>query len=181
MTGVAAWRETTTVPRIVAYDVAVPGWTAPPLRIVQLSDLHYGPPDMPLARLNAIVDQANALHPDLIALTGDYHGGKWIDLDSGNLDDAIRPLRRLRSRYGTFAVRGNHDEPFWTPIVLPRYRMTYLQNSHADAGPITVAGIDDLVDRVREHCHRARRHSRRPAGAADDARARQLRPRPAGG
>ncbi len=142
--GVAAWRETTADPRVVAYDVAVPGWTAPPLRIVQLSDLHYGPPDMPLARLRRIVDQANALHPDLIALTGDYHGGKWIDLDSGNLDDAIRPLARLRSRYGTFAVRGNHDEPFWTPIVLPRYRMTYLQNAHADAGPVTVAGIDDL-------------------------------------
>ena len=142
--GIVAWRETTAIPVIVAYDVAMSGWTAPPLRIVQLSDLHFGPPDMPLARLNAIVDQANALHPDLIALTGDYHGGKWIDLDSGNLDDAIRPLRRLRSRYGTFAVRGNHDEPYWTPIVLPRYRMTYLQNTHADAGPVTVAGIDDL-------------------------------------
>ncbi len=142
---VAAWRQTIATPLVVAYDVAVPGWAAPPLRIVQLSDLHFGVPDMPPARLAAIVDQANALHPDLIALTGDYHGGKWIDLDSGNLDDAIRPLARLRSRYGTFAVRGNHDEPYWTPRVLPRYRMTYLENAHAAAGPITVAGVDDLA------------------------------------
>ena len=140
----AAWRETTATPVVVAYDVAVPGWTAPPLRIVQLSDLHFGRPDMSAARVAGIVAQANALHPDLVALTGDYQGGKWIDLASGNLDDAIRPLAQLRSRYGTFAVRGNHDEPYWTPRVLPRYRMTYLENAHADAGPLTVAGIDDL-------------------------------------
>ena len=138
------WRQATAVPRVVAYDVAVPGWTAPPLRIVQLSDLHMGAPDMPLTRLAAIVAQVNALHPDLVALTGDYHGGKWFDFGSENLDDAVRPLRRLQSRYGTFAVRGNHDEPFWTPRVLPRYRMTYLQNARAEAGPLTVAGVDDL-------------------------------------
>ena len=140
----AMYHAALAMPVVVTYDVAVPGWTAPPLRIVQLADLHYGPPDMSAARLAAIVDQANALHPDLIALTGDYHGGKWLDLASGNLDDAVRPLARLRSRFGTFAVRGNHDEPYWTPRVLPRYHMTYLENAHVDAGPITVAGIDDL-------------------------------------
>ncbi len=141
----ALYRNATATPRIVAYDIAITGWTAPPLRIVQLSDIHMGPPDMPLARLSAIVDRVNALHPDLIALTGDYHGGKFIDGDAGNLDDGVRPLKRLRARYGIFAVRGNHDEPYWTPIVLPRYHMTYLQNRHIDAGPLTIAGIDDAM------------------------------------
>lgn len=140
---VAMYRNATARPIVAAYDVAVAGWRGPPLRVVQLSDTHMGPPDMPVARLAAIVAQANALHPDLVVLTGDYHGGKFIDGDSGNLDDAVRPLKALRSRFGTFAVRGNHDDPFWTPRVLPRYRMTYLQNSHADAGPVTIAGIDD--------------------------------------
>lgn len=119
------------------------GWTAPPLKIVQVSDIHMGVPDMPATRVAALVAQVNALHPDLIALTGDYHGGKLIDGASGDLDDAVRPLARLRSRYGTFAVRGNHDEPYWSPRVLPRFRMTYLQNRHADAGPVIVAGVDD--------------------------------------
>ena len=141
----AGYRNAVVTPVVVAYDIAVPGWTGPPLRIVQLSDIHLGPPDMPAARVRAIVAQANALHPDLIALTGDYHGGKLIDGDSGNLDDAVRPLKALRSRLGTFAVRGNHDEPYWSPRVLPRYRMTYLQNSHADAGPVVVAGVDDRL------------------------------------
>ena len=138
------YRNALATPVVVAYDVAVPGWTAPPLRIVQLSDVHMGWPDMPVARVARIVAQANALRPDLVVLTGDYHGGKLVDTASGNLDDAVRPFRALRSRYGTFAVRGNHDEPFWTPLVLPHYHMTYLENAHADAGPVVIAGVDDL-------------------------------------
>ena len=141
----AGWREAQATPRVVAYDVPVAGWTGPPLRIAQLSDIHLGPPDMPATRVASIVAQVNALRPDLIVLTGDYHGGKLIDGKAGNLDNAIRPLARLRSRFGTFAVRGNHDEPYWSPRVLPRYGMTYLQNTHADAGPIIVAGSDDLT------------------------------------
>ena len=133
---IVGWRGATLVPVVVAYDVAVANWPAgmPALRIVLLTDIHAGVPDMPAVRVAAIVDQVNALRPDLIALAGDYHGGKLIDGDSGNLDDAVRPLARLRSRLGTFAVRGNHDEAYWSPRVLPRYRMTYLQNGWADAG-----------------------------------------------
>lgn len=134
-------------PVVVRYDVAVSGWPAalPPLRVVQLSDIHMGPPDMPVARVAAIVAQANALRPDLVVLTGDYYGGKLVEGGGGTLDDAIRPLRALRSRYGTFAIRGNHDNAWWAPRVLPRYHMTYLQNRHADAGPVVIAGVDDLI------------------------------------
>ncbi len=149
--GRAMYRNALADPVVVAYDVVVPGWTAPPLRLVELTDIHVGTPDMTIPRLKRIVAQANALRPDLVALTGDYNGGKLIgglfrdgDGGRGNLDDAVRPLKALRLRLGTFAVRGNHDEPYWTPRVLPRYRMTYLENAHADAGPIVVAGVDDL-------------------------------------
>ncbi len=142
------WREATAVPVVVRYSIAVPGWPAgePPLRIVQLSDTHAGLPDMPLSRLQRIIAQVNALDPDLVVLTGDYQGGKLLfDSGTGNLDDVVRPFRALRSRLGTFAVRGNHDNAVWSPIVLPRYRMTYLQNRWADAGPVVLAGVDDLT------------------------------------
>lgn len=143
-----AWREARRTPVVVRYDVAVPGWPAgqPPLRIVQLTDTHAGLPDMPVARLAAIVAQANALEPDLVVLTGDYQGAKWFGQDYRNLDVVVRPFRALRSRLGTYAVRGNHDDAYWSPKVIPRYRVTYLQNSHADAGPIVVAGVDDLSE-----------------------------------
>ncbi len=143
---IAGWREATRVPVVVRYDVAVPNWPAgqPPLRIVQLSDTHAGLPDMPLDRLYAIIAQANALKPDLIVLTGDYQGEKLFVRTPTSLDRVVKPFRALRSRLGTFAVRGNHDDAFWSPIVLPRYRLTYLQNRWADAGPVIIAGIDDL-------------------------------------
>ncbi len=142
------WRrmvaEALMTPRVVHFDVAVAGWSGPPLRIVQVTDIHHGPPDMPTARVAALVCQVDALAPDLVALTGDYNAGKFFDGDTGNLDDAVRPWRRLHPRFGTYAVRGNHDEPYWTPRVLPRYGMTYLENGHVDAGPVIVAGVDDL-------------------------------------
>ena len=144
----AGWREATAVPIVVRYDIAVPGWPAgqPPLRVVQLSDTHAGLPDMPLARLRRIIAQVNALAPDLIILTGDYQGEKLLfDSGTSNLDDVVRPFRDLRSRLGTFAVRGNHDNAFWSPAVLPRYRITYLQNRWVDAGPVIVAGLDDFT------------------------------------
>lgn len=146
--GLAGWREATRTPVVVSYDIAVANWPAgqPPLRIVQLSDTHAGPPDMPLARLRAIIAQVNALKPDLVVLTGDYMGEKLFVHEGGNLDDVVRPFRALRSRLGTFAVRGNHDNGYWSPTVMPRYRMTYLQNSWADAGPVVVAGVDDFTN-----------------------------------
>ena len=142
----AGWREASSAPRVATYDVTMPDWPTGqlPLRMVQLSDTHEGLPDMPPSRLDAIVDQVNALKPDLVVMTGDYHGGKIDDYASGNLDDAVRPFKRLQSRLGTFAVRGNHDERHWSPIVIPRYRITYLQNRWVDAGPLIIAGLDDL-------------------------------------
>jgi hypothetical protein len=136
----------TRTPIVVRYNVGLADWPAgtPPLTIVQLSDIHFGVPDMPAERVARIVAQANALKPDLTVLTGDYHGGKLWDLDSGNLDNAVRPLKALRARYGVFAVRGNHDGPYWTPIVFARTPITLLQNRWVRAGPIVLAGVDDI-------------------------------------
>jgi len=139
--------EATRAPVVVRYDVPLADWPAgaPPLRIVQLSDVHFSFPDMPEARIARIVAQANALKPDLIVISGDLMGGKIKDIDIGNLDVAVRPLTRLRARYGVFAVRGNHDEPYWTPIVLGRTPIRLLQDRWVDIGPIVLAGVDDIT------------------------------------
>src|ERR1700686_2978728 len=80
------------------------------LRIVHLSDLHYGPIVNPI-HLDRAIAAANDLKPDLIALTGDY-----ISHDRSYAAPCAELVGRLRARYGVFAVLGNHD--LWTDAAL---------------------------------------------------------------
>ena len=72
-------------------------------RIVQLTDVHVGP-TIGRGFVEQIVDRANALVPDLIAITGDL-----VDGTVGQLADAIEPLARLRAPHGVYFVTGNHE------------------------------------------------------------------------
>src|SRR5437773_8671299 len=80
------------------------------LRIVHLSDFHYGPLT-DSRHLERAVEAANDLQPDLIALTGDY-----ISHDRSYAAPCAELVGRLRARYGVFAVLGNHDH--WTDAAL---------------------------------------------------------------
>ena len=80
------------------------------LRVVHLSDLHYGPIVNP-KHLERAIAAANDLQPDLIALTGDY-----ISHDRSYAAPCAELVGRLRARYGVFAVLGNHDH--WTDAAL---------------------------------------------------------------
>src|SRR5207249_4640628 len=80
------------------------------LRIVHLSDLHFGPIVNP-RHLERAIEAANDLRPDLIALTGDY-----ISHDRSYAAPCAELVGRLRARYGVFAVLGNHDH--WTDAAL---------------------------------------------------------------
>ena len=80
------------------------------LRIVHLSDLHYGPLT-DSRHLERAVGAANDLRPDLIALTGDY-----ISQDRVYAAPCAELVGRLRARFGVYAVLGNHDH--WTDAAL---------------------------------------------------------------
>ncbi|HMG76122.1 MAG TPA: metallophosphoesterase [Pyrinomonadaceae bacterium] len=80
------------------------------LRVVHLSDFHYGPIVNP-RHLERAIEAANDLQPDLIALTGDY-----ISHDRSYAAPCAELVGRLRARYGVFAVLGNHDH--WTDAAL---------------------------------------------------------------
>src|SRR5881394_3979507 len=80
------------------------------LRIVHLSDFHYGPLT-DSRHLERAVQAANDLRPDLIALTGDY-----ISHDRSYAAPCAELISRLRARHGVFAVLGNHDH--WTDAEL---------------------------------------------------------------
>ena len=72
-------------------------------RIVLLTDIHRGA-FFSEKRVGRIVDQANALAPDLILLGGDYVYGN-TDYESSCFSE----LARLEAPWGRFAVLGNHD------------------------------------------------------------------------
>lgn len=115
------------------------------LTIVQVSDLHFGIFDG-RERAAEIVEQVNALEPDLIAVTGDL-----IDTFAPLFGDELSPLADLRARHGVYFVTGNHEYYFkvdeWLPVI-ERLGMDVLANERVEIGAgddrIYLAGVNDL-------------------------------------
>ncbi|MDR2887078.1 MAG: metallophosphoesterase [Bacteroidales bacterium] len=74
------------------------------LKIVQISDLHLAGFHSHGKVLLEYMNIINSLAPDLLINTGDFVSYGWREFDSY---DTI--LSRAGSRYGSFAVLGNHD------------------------------------------------------------------------
>ncbi|HRP02353.1 MAG TPA: metallophosphoesterase [Candidatus Kapabacteria bacterium] len=72
-------------------------------KIVQISDLHLGSfPDK-----TAIIEMCHliqSLNPDIIFITGDF-----VNFDVNELDMGLEEVSKLKSKYGIYAILGNHD------------------------------------------------------------------------
>ena len=141
--GWAGWLGAIRDPAVVHYRVELAGLQRP-LRLVHLSDLHGSNWDMPQVRLNRIMDQVNALEPDLVVVTGDFHASKIWDPPM-RMDDAVQPLTRLKAPLGVWSVPGNHDDPYWIRWVMRRFGLKLLAGDLVDVGPIQIVGSDDLI------------------------------------
>jgi len=73
-------------------------------KIAQLSDLHFDGLRLSDSMLAEAIELSNAAEPDLVALTGDY-----VTDDPAPIQALAQRLQQLTSRYGTYAVLGNHD------------------------------------------------------------------------
>jgi hypothetical protein len=74
-----------------------------PLRVVHLSDLHFGR----FLKANMVkrwVDASLQESPDLIVITGDF-----VDSTTGDFQPLISELSRLKALLGVWGVWGNHD------------------------------------------------------------------------
>lgn len=80
------------------------------LRIVHLSDMHLATFYNHYKKLEDVVNTVNGLNPDLILNTGDFISYGWKEYDRC---DTI--LRKSISRFGNFAVLGNHDMGTYFP------------------------------------------------------------------
>lgn len=122
------------------------------LRIVYVSDIHYGSQLFSGARLTSLINRINALNADIVLFGGDYASDKWSAVAFfENLP------RRISSNYGVYAVVGECDR---SPIEQKGNAPSALRNKMSEAGvtllcnevatlrigtsDIYIAGIDDV-------------------------------------
>ncbi|MBD2138490.1 metallophosphoesterase [Anabaena sp. FACHB-1237] len=74
------------------------------LKLVQLSDFHYGNYHLSSRLLTEAIAVTNSLKPDFIFLTGDY-----VNNTPEPIYQLAEHLQKLNSRYGIYAILGNHD------------------------------------------------------------------------
>jgi uncharacterized protein len=72
-------------------------------RIVQLTDIHVSP-TIKRPFIEEVVEQANLLQPDMVAVTGDL-----VDGSVNRLRYDVAPLADLKAADGCFFVTGNHE------------------------------------------------------------------------
>ncbi len=72
--------------------------------IAQISDLHVGTYGSDTSFVSKVVDEVNALSPDVVAFTGDI-----VNRKTSELLPFVAPLSRLSGRDGVYSILGNHD------------------------------------------------------------------------
>jgi uncharacterized protein len=132
--------------RIRRVDVPIAGLPAAldGFSIVQITDLHVGA-SIKRRFLERVVDAANGLGADMIAITGDLADGSVRELAPHT-----EPLSKLSARHGIFFVTGNHE--YYSGVhdwvsEMRRLGLAVLLNEHIvlvhDGASVVVAGVTD--------------------------------------
>lgn len=139
------YREATQDPliRTATFKATGPLADRRPVRILLMSDAHVESPETPPVRLSRIVEQANALHPDIIVIAGDFVGDSALATKKYSIQQAVAPLRELKASLGVFAVAGNHDRRDAAKLgyALQAVRVTLLDDDAIQVGPIALGGF----------------------------------------
>ncbi|MDX8479251.1 metallophosphoesterase [Mesorhizobium sp. VK24D] len=92
------------------YSLTPPHWPAGlKLRIAALADIHACRPWMTPERIGSLVEQANALQPDLVVLLGDYVDGMQMVTADVPAPEWASALSGLKAPLGVHSILGNHD------------------------------------------------------------------------
>lgn len=138
------------------------------LTLAVASDIHLGT-IVCKSRFEKIVDEINGLQPDLILLPGDV-----VDEDLGPVieQNLGETLRKLKSRYGVFAVTGNHEYIGGVEAAcryLTDHGITMLRDE-----AVTIDGVATVVGREDLSYNRASGRRRRELSDLVDAVDRSL-------
>lgn len=151
ISGLTAWgmHQAFAQPQVQELAIRLPELRQP-VRLVMLTDLHADRHKQ-APFFQEVVARTNVLQADAIVITGDFEDGSLDELAP-----ALLPLRDLRSRWGTFAVDGNHDyfsgHEAWQHY-LSGLGIRFLNNEHVLPGPghIVLAGVTDPAA-ARDNC-----------------------------
>jgi predicted MPP superfamily phosphohydrolase len=129
-------------------DVDIDGFSFEDFTIAQLSDLHVGP-TIGKSFVEECVERVNALQPDMVVITGDL-----VDRSVERIENALAPLRDLRSAHGTYFILGNHEYFHGPQSIIEHLRtlnITPLLNENLVIGKgssrFNLIGINDLVSK----------------------------------
>ncbi|WP_347313054.1 metallophosphoesterase [Defluviimonas sp. SAOS-178_SWC] len=95
--------------RVKRWRIAPAHWTAGPLRIAVVADVHMGEPFLTLKRLQQVVARTNALGADLIVILGDLEAGHRFITKKVSMEATAAVLAQLTAPLGVHAILGNHD------------------------------------------------------------------------
>lgn len=157
--GYAGWVEPGLRLRVQNWAVQPKGWSAGPLRIVMIADLHAGAPLMTEDRVQAICDRAMREAGDLVVLMGDYRASHRFQSREIPVEAVAPILAGLTASLGVHAILGNHDwwddaqaqarraaGPIHTGLVLQAAGISVLTNRAVKlgqgAGAFWLAGLD---------------------------------------
>jgi predicted MPP superfamily phosphohydrolase len=116
--------------------------TAPPLRIVHLTDTHV---ERFSFREAGIVRRVNALHPDIVVLTGDYLNLSYLS-DPTTADHFRQLVNQLQTTHGIYAVRGSVEpRPESMAWLLEGTEVAWLEQEAVTVDvrgqPVTLVGV----------------------------------------
>ncbi len=123
------------------------------LKIVQISDLHYG--DTTNEKdLKQIIEKINTLKPDIVFFTGDLYSN---GLEENAKNELITNLKDIKVSIKKYAIKGNHDDEAWDEV-MKESNFVDLNNNidviyNNNASNILITGIntnDDINESIKK-------------------------------
>lgn len=116
------------------------------IKIIQLSDLHYGS-TMTLKEVKKITNLVNERKPDIIVFTGDLISTE-SKIDNKEKEKLINELKKMNSTLGKYAILGDEDKEEISTIY-NQSDFTLLKNEYdliykEDNTPILLIGLSSL-------------------------------------
>lgn len=117
------------------------------LKIIQISDIHYGSPIF-IEDIKNLINIINRRNPDLVVFTGDLIN-KNYKINSSEQEKLIKQMKKIKSTIGKYAILGEEDSNTFTTI-MNQSNFTILNNSYEliyknSNTPILLIGLNSSI------------------------------------